>query len=149
MNPTQCVRSGFKATSLIIVLLGQSANVAAQDKDCWVDFFEGSQYTGKHFQLDGPTQLENLNDVNGEHWDSRISSIKTGPKATVTVFDNVNFKLSSTDMAKSPGLMRSWGITEKDIKEESELIFKSNATIHDLSDFNFQHKVKSLKITCS
>jgi hypothetical protein len=87
--------------------------------------------------------------VNGENWGSRISSIKTGPKATVTVFDSVNFKLSTTDMAKSPGLMRSWGITEKDIKEESELIFQANANIHDLSDFNFQHKVKSLKINCS
>lgn len=149
MNPSPFVCNHFKAASFIIVLFGQTVAAAPQNKDCWVDFFEGTHYTGKHFRLNGPSELANLNDVNGEHWDSRISSIKTGPKATVTVFDSANFKLSTTTMANSPSLMSAWGITEKDIKEEFELIFQANATIHDLSDFHFQDKVKSLKITCS
>ncbi|MCX7089490.1 MAG: beta/gamma crystallin domain-containing protein [Methylococcales bacterium] len=142
------VRS-FKTMSLILVLLGQYSNVNAKDKDCWVDLFDGAQYTGKHTQLEGPIQLAKLAQVNGENWDSRISSMKVGPKATITVFDHVDFVLTATEMAKSPGLMRSWGITEKDIKEESELIFKANAKIHDLSDFNFHQKIKSLKIDCN
>ena len=51
-------------------------------------------------------------------------------------------------MAKYPDLMRALGYTEQDVKEDSELIFGANANIHDLSDFNFHHKIRSLKIDC-
>lgn len=149
MNRIQLAFGNFKTGCLILVLLGFASNVVAKDKGCLADFFEGAQYTGKHFQLAGPAQLENLNDVNAENWDLRIGSLKVGANATVTVFDNVNFKLTTNEMAKSPELMRSWGVTEKDIKEQSELIFHPNSMIHDLSDFNFHHKVRSLKISCN
>ncbi|NOT85834.1 MAG: hypothetical protein HOP02_13885 [Methylococcaceae bacterium] len=149
MNANSLVFHLFKALLVVMIFLAQSLNVAAKDKDCWAEFFDDTQYTGKHFQLNEPAQLANLNAVNGENWAIRISSLKVGPKATVIIFDNENFRLSTTDMAKSPDLMRSWGITEKDIKEESELIFNANATIHDLSDFGFHQKVKSLKMKCN
>jgi hypothetical protein len=149
MNRIQLTLHRFKPSFLLIALLALAANAVAGDKDCWADFFEGAQYKGKHFQLAGPAQLEKLDNVNGENWSSRIGSLKVGPKATVTVYENVDFKLTTNDMAKSPGLMRSWGITEKDIKEESELVFHPNSMIHDLSDFNFHEKVKSLKIKCN
>jgi hypothetical protein len=37
-------------------------------------------------------------------------------------------------------------VTDQDVKEDSELIFGANATIHDLSDFNFHNKIRLLKI---
>ncbi len=147
MNRIRFVFSSFKTVSLIIVFLVLGSNAMAENKDCWVDFFEGTQYTGKHFQLEGPAQLENLSNINGENWALRISSMKIGPKATVTVYENLNFTLKATQAP--PDLMRSWGITEKDVKEDSELIFNANAKIHDLSDFNFSQKIKSLEIKCS
>ncbi|MEQ1636200.1 MAG: beta/gamma crystallin domain-containing protein [Methylococcales bacterium] len=149
MNRIHIAFRSFKTLFLVMVLLTQGANAVAKDKDCWVDFYEGSQYAGKHVQLEGPIQLENLNNVKGENWDSRISSLKVGAKATLTLYENLNFKLASTEMAKHPDLMRSWGVTEKDIKEESELIFHPNSMVHDLSDFNFHQKVKSLQINCN
>ena len=149
MNRISASISRFKTVLVILILFYTDANVMAKDKDCWVDFFEGAQYTGKQFQLTDSAQLANLDAVNGENWTGRISSLKVGPKATVTVYDDINFKLTATEMAKSPDLMRSWGITEKDIKEESELIFNANAMIHDLSDFGFHQKVKSLKVKCN
>jgi hypothetical protein len=138
----------LKIVSLLVLLLGQGLNALAKDQDCRVDFFEGAQYKGEHFQLAGPVQLKNLKDVNGTNWDSRIDSLKVGSGATLTVFENPDFRLSSTEMANHPELMKSWGITEKDVKEESELVFHPNSMIHDLSDFNFHQKIKSLKIAC-
>ena len=148
MNRIRLAFRVFKTVFVVMVLLGQGSNAYAKDKGCWADFFEGTQYAGKHFLLEGPAELENLKNVNGENWDLRIDSIKVGPKATVTVFENPNFKMTLKEMAKYPELMHSLGVTEKDIKEDSELIFNANAKIHDLSDFNFHKKVKSLKVKC-
>jgi hypothetical protein len=66
----------------------------------------------------------------------------------VTVYQNPRFELTLTEMAKKPDLMRAWGITEQDIKEDSELIFNANDMIHDLGDFSFHKKIRSLKVEC-
>ena len=92
--------------------------------------------------------MDTLLNVNGENWASRIDSLKVGPKAALVVFENINFKLTLKEMAKYPDLMHSLGVTEQDVKENAELIFGANATIHDLSDFNFHNKIRSLKIDC-
>jgi hypothetical protein len=149
MNRISLVLRSFRDVFVVMVLLlAQGSNVYAKDKGCWADFFEGIQYSGKHFLVEGPAQLENLNNVNGENWDLRIDSLKTGPKAKVTVFENPNFKMTLKEMAKYPELMRSLGVTEKDIREDSELIFHPNSMIHDFSDFNFHKKIRSLKVEC-
>jgi hypothetical protein len=149
MNRIQWVFCNFKTVFIVMLLLGSASKTYAFDKDCWVDFFEHAQYTGKNLLIEGATQLENLNDINGDNWDKRIHSLKVGPKARVTVYQNPRFKLTTTEMAKSPDLMRSLGITEQDIAEDSELIFNENAKIHDLGDFNFHAKIRSLKIECT
>jgi len=138
----------FKTLGISVIPLIASVNAYAGDKDCWADFFEESQYKGKHVLVSGPAQYENLNKLNGEDWNQRIHSIKVGPKARVTIFQNPKFELSLTEMAKKPDFLNAWGITEQDIKEDSELIFNENATIHDLGDFNFHKKVRSLKVEC-
>lgn len=137
------------ATVFVTVLFLGNTNVAyTADTGCWVDFFEEAQYAGERLHLDGPAKLENLTKVNGENWEKRIHSIKVGPKAKVTVYQNPRFELSITEMAKKPDFMHAWGITEQDIKEDSELIFNENAKIHDLGDFSFHKKIRSLKIDC-
>lgn len=135
----------FLALFLIFMSLG---NVYAENKDCWADFFEESEYKGKHFSLKGAANLENLNQVSGEDWNRRIHSMRIGPKAKVTVFQCPRFELPLTEMAKKPDFMRAWGITAQDIKEDSELIFSGEEAIHDLGDFNFHKKVRSLKVEC-
>ncbi|MBT9097278.1 hypothetical protein KFZ76_06095 [Methylovulum psychrotolerans] len=148
MNSIRLAFSSIKMCCVTALLLGTVATAYAGDEACWAEFFHGTNYTGEHVRLNGPVQLDNLHNVNGENWDLRIDSIKVGPKAKVTVFENLNFKLTLKEMAKYPDLMRSLGVTEQDIKEDSELIFGAKATIHDLSDFNFHDKTRSLKIDC-
>lgn len=147
MNRIQLVFRAFK-TGLIILALIFWNDALATDNDCWAQFYEDAQYQGKHLTIQGPDELGSLKSVNGENWDLRIDSIKVGPKARVIVFENPNFKLTLTEMAKYPDLMRSLGITEQDIREDSELIFNADAMVHSLADFNFHDKVRSLKVEC-
>jgi hypothetical protein len=135
-------------TIALFFFLSSTILANAQDKDCWADFYEEAQYKGKHFIVKGPAKLENLNKIEGEDWNQRIHSLKVGPKAKVTIFQNPRFELTLTEMAKHPDLMRSWGVSEQDIREDSELIFNENATIHDLGDFSFHKKARSLKVDC-
>jgi hypothetical protein len=148
MNPIKLVTRTFKAILIVNTLLGGVSTAYAGNEDCWAEFFENSNYEGPHFRLAGPLELDNLKNVNGENWASRIDSIKLGPKAKLVIFENINFKLTLKEMAKYPDLMRALGFTEQDVREDSELIFGANANIHDLSDFNFHHKIRSLKIEC-
>jgi hypothetical protein len=148
MNQTQLIVKTVKVMVAILVFWSAVPTAYAKDKECWAEFFQDSQYVGKQFRLEGPIQLENLSNVQGENWDSHIESLKVGPKARVTVFENTNFKLTLKEMEKYPELLRSLGLTEKDAMEDKELVFIANSRIHDLSDFNFRNKIRSLKIDC-
>jgi hypothetical protein len=138
----------FKTVFVVMLFFGSYSLGYAADTGCWADFFDEPQYVGKQLHIEGATKLENLSKVNGENWEKRIHSIKVGPKAKVTVYQNPRFELTVSEMAKKPDFMRAWGITEQDIKEDSELIFNENATVHDLGDFNFHKKIRSLKVDC-
>jgi hypothetical protein len=96
--PIQLILRGFKTSFLTIILLIFASNATAAAEGCWSDFFEGAQYTGKHFHLVGPVKLKDLNNVNGENWSSRIGSLKVGATATVIVFDDVDFKLPRPEL---------------------------------------------------
>ena len=148
MNLMKLVTCAFKTLCMVYAIVGGISTAYAGDENCWAEFFQHSDYAGAHFRLAGPIQLDNLLDINGENWASRIDNLKVGPKATLMVFENTNVKLTLKEIAKYPDLMRSLGDTEQDVKEDSELIFCAKATIHDLSDFNFHHKIRSLKIDC-
>lgn len=149
MNKNQsifyCIKWGF--VSVLLIIASQSI-FAQNNEDCWADFFDEPQYTGKHILIKGPIELANLNNVQGENWDKRIHSIKVGSKTKIIVYQNLSFELTSPEAAKNPELMRSWGVTKQDVKEDSELIFNENAMIHDLGDFYFHKKIRSIKIDC-
>lgn len=138
----------IKALVATLVLLTSASVAYAKNNDCWGEFFQESQYKGKSFRLQGPVKLDNLRSVAGENWESRIDSLVVGPKARVTVFEHKNFKMTLKEMEKYPELLQSLGLTEKDAMEDKELIFIAGSKIHDLSDFNYRNKIRSLKIDC-
>lgn len=147
MNPIQ-YKAGGLASGVIILTFGLIGQVQAKDNNCWARFYTDVEYQGKNLFIQGPDQFPSLRSVKDENWDLLIDSIKVGPKAQVTVYENPNFKLTLTEMANYPQLMKSLGVTEQDIKEDSELIFHANSNIHNLADFNFHNKVRSLKVEC-
>ena len=138
----------FKAILGILVLLGLSTNSYAKNDDCWADLYVDTEFAGKTIRLQGPIKLANLLKVQGENWDKKIESLVVGPKATLTVFENQNFKLTLSEMAKHPVLMKSMGITQQDVLEDSELIFHPDSKIHGFGEFDFNHKIRSLTLEC-
>ncbi len=139
---------GFKAIIMTVVLLSQSTSVYARNNNCWVEIYDDTQFKGKHIRLKGPVKLKNLLKVQGTNWDKKIESIVVGSKATLTVFENQNFKLTLSEMADHPVLMKSLGITTQDILEESELIFHPDSKVHGFGEFDFYHKIRSLTVDC-
>ncbi len=149
MNCIKAVfRKGGWMTFLLFWMVGQASTAVAKQDDCWVDFYDFAEYIGEHIRIKGPLGLANLRSVNGENWEARVDSLIVGPSARITIFEHINFKLTLTEMAKHPDLMKSLGITEKEIREESELIFNPNQRINHLGIYNFHKKTKSLKIEC-
>ena len=132
----------------LLILFCISTAVSAKSNECWADFFSAPHYNGDKFRLSGTTKLKNLEDINGKNWDKKIESIIVGPNTKLTLFENKNFKLTLKEMSNHPVLMKSLGITKQDILEDSELIFNSNTKIHSFGEFNFYHKIRSLKIDC-
>ncbi|KAF3981730.1 MAG: hypothetical protein HFP81_06965 [Methylococcales symbiont of Hymedesmia sp. n. MRB-2018] len=148
MKKVHLLLHSFINLFFLTLLLLYSSAVSAKNVYCWVDFYADAPFKGKQFRVTGPDKLKNLLNINGENWDKRIESIKVGPKATLTVFENKNFKLTLTEMANHPILMKSLGITTRDILEESEIIFRANTKIHSFGDYHFYHKIRSLKVDC-
>jgi hypothetical protein len=116
---------------------------------CWADFYEFSNYIGPIIRIEGPADMPNLQNVQGSNWDSKIDSMVVGPKAQVTLYENPNFKLTLSEMANYPNLMKALGITKDDVHRESELIFNPKEKIHHLGEYNFHKKTRSLKIECT
>jgi hypothetical protein len=148
MSRINLILNVCKKLLVVMMFFGWVSSAYAKSEDCWAEFFEKSGYEGKNFRVEGPAQLADLANVKGGNWIGHIDSLKVGPKASVTVFENINFKLTLKEMAKYPDLMRSLGFSEQDVKEDAELIFGAKSTIHDLSDFNFRNKIRSLKVDC-
>lgn len=135
-------------TGLFIILLGYSIPSQAFVPGCWADFYEFSNYIGPIIRIEGPASLPSLTKVQNANWDARIDSMIVGPKATVRLYEHPNFKLMLTEMSKYPELMESLGISQDEVKSESELIFNANEKIHHLGEYNFHKKARSIKIEC-
>jgi len=148
MNTIISAHYNFKTILVILVLLGLSTSSYAKNDDCWADLYDDTEFAGKTIRLQGPIKLANLLKVQGENWDKKIESLVVGPKATLTVFENQNFKLTLSEMAKHPVLMKSMGITQQDVLEDSELIFHPDSKIHGFGEFDFNHKIRSLTLEC-
>ncbi len=133
---------------IMIMLLGPATQAFALGSRCYVDVYEYAEYVGAHTRIDGPIKLRNLRTMNGENWDSRIDSLVMGPNAKLRIYENPNYKLTLSEISKHPELMRSLGISAKDVAEESELIFEPNERVHHLGEYNFHKKTRSLRIDC-
>ena len=149
MKSKKNIRHAYKNIIALLLLFGLSTGVYAKNNDCWVDIFDDTQYKGGQLRIKGPIKLKTLLMVDGENWDKKIESVVVGHKATLTVFENKHFKLTMSEMANHPVLMKSLGITKQDILEESELIFGPNIKVHGFGEFHFYHKIRSLTISCS
>ncbi len=148
MNRIVSLSRNFLLFSMVIGLLSWQTNAFARGNECWVDFYESPNYSGTHIRIDGPVKLRNLRAVDGHNWEKRFDSVVVGPKARLQIFENTNFKRTLSEMAKYPHLMESLGITDEEVKQESDVELRPGEMVHHLGELNFHKKTKSLKIEC-
>ena len=77
----------------IIVLV--PVQVAAKDSfsnGCWARLYDSTNFQGNQLSLVGPVDMPNMRTAFGTDWSGQFDSIEVGPKATLTVYDNENYK---------------------------------------------------------
>ena len=69
---------------LITMILVQASNDQGTDKSCWVRLYDQKNYQGESFLMMGPINLEQMIGPFGINWESKVLSIETGPKASLS-----------------------------------------------------------------
>ena len=93
---------------------------------CWVRLHDQTEFRGNQLALVGPVDMPNMRTAFGTDWGGEFDSIAVGPKATVTVYDNENYK-------------------------DKAATFKPNQKIANMGDKQIGpfEDIRSLKIACS
>jgi hypothetical protein len=86
--------AGLVTMLVIPVAVSTETNPAsrtAMENGCWAKLYGRDNYEGDSFTLVGPIDLASMQGPFGVDW-SKVSSIQAGPKASLTLYDNVNFR---------------------------------------------------------
>ena len=87
-------QSGGQAHPTVFMLVPVA--VAAKDNSmrsgCWAKIYSAANYSGDTLTLTGPLSIADMSGPYGLNWDDKVDSIELGPKATLTVFDNEQFR---------------------------------------------------------
>jgi len=76
----------------VLMLVPVQVSTQLENKGCWVKFYEKKNYEGDSLTLAGPVNLPRLIGPFGADWENKVRSLKTGPKANVTIYDNRDFR---------------------------------------------------------
>lgn len=103
------------------------------DSPCWVSIFDGKEFQPPSARLTGPTYLgkpetgpvvhDDLRNVGGKDFVDRIDSLIVGPRARITVYDQIRYSGNS-------------------------LSFGPNERIPDLAAHGFENRIESIKVDC-
>lgn len=61
-------------------------------KGCWAKFYDDQNFGGDNLTLMGPVDMADMTGPFGIDWKGKVSSVETGPKARVLVYDNENYR---------------------------------------------------------
>ncbi len=75
----------------VTVMVPLEFKVEPQAKGCWVELYSKDGFRGDRLTLVGPLDMAKMRGPFGADWENEVESIRTGPKATVMIFDNENF----------------------------------------------------------
>lgn len=98
------------------VLLVVPIAFAANDQlgnGCWVRLYDGANFTGSQYVLVGPVDIPAMRD--GLGISEKYDSVIVGPKATVTLYDNNNYRDRSAVLkaaSRTPDLDDKMGLFE-------------------------------------
>lgn len=86
------------ATAIPMVMMVVPVKVAstnatdtAMRNGCWARLYDKTDHKGDSFTLVGPIEMSNMLGPFGANWEN-VSSIETGRNASVTLYDNIQFR---------------------------------------------------------
>lgn len=83
--------AGRAKVDYVIVPVVSPESKSWRQKGCWAKFYDDRNFTGDQLTLVGPVDMADMTGPFGIDWKGKISSVETGPKARVLVYDNENF----------------------------------------------------------
>lgn len=87
----QPAMAGVPVLMMVVPVEVANASRNPAESGCWAQLYDDENYRGDRFTLVGPVDMPNMSGPFGVNW-SDIDSIRTGPAATVTIYDNTNFR---------------------------------------------------------
>ena len=74
---------------------------------CWARLYVQENFQGTPVTLVGPVAVDNVSREWGFPWDPRYESVRVGPAATLTLYDNTRFR-DRTAVSTQGGAYRTW-----------------------------------------
>ena len=89
-------KKGTAAAAVLLVVPTAYANDEKLGNGCWARLYDGGNFTGSQYVLVGPVDVAAMRD--GIGLNEKYDSVVVGPKATLTVYDNVNYRDKSATL---------------------------------------------------
>ena len=77
---------------IIVLVPVQLASSDTLGNGCWARLYDSANFRGNQLSLVGPVDMPNMRTAFGTDWGGEFDSIQVGPKATLTVYDNENYR---------------------------------------------------------
>ena len=96
-----------------------------EDKNCWIEIFEDDNYDADdpHVKIQGPKEFATMKNLQGKDWANDIESVIVGSNASVTAYEDKEFK-------------------------GTEIAFAPNQRVPNLGKLDMANDIESMKITC-
>lgn len=76
----------------VLMFVPVEVSTELERKGCWVKFFDKKDFQGDSLLLSGPINLPRMTGPFGYDWEDKVRSLKTGPKANLTIYDNRDYR---------------------------------------------------------
>ena len=76
----------------VLMLVPIEISTGMEERGCWVKLYDREGFRGDSITLMGPLNMPVMIGPFGANWENKVRSVKTGPTANVTIFDNRNFQ---------------------------------------------------------
>lgn len=80
------------ATAFVVVPLVSPVQDQWKKTGCWARLHDTQNFMGDTLTLSGPIDMPDMTGPFGIDWKGKISSIETGAKATLVIYDNENYR---------------------------------------------------------
>lgn len=76
----------------VLMFVPVQVSTDLEHKGCWVKFYDKKDFEGDSLMLAGPINLPRMTGPFGYDWEDKVRSVKTGPKANLTIYDNRDYR---------------------------------------------------------